>query len=254
MSSSLKNNTTNLQSILTKINELPNAGSAAVQSDWEQTDEAAPDFIKNKPFYETRSVIAEEQTCPFDEDFGGYLGEILTPIIAGDTLVVTYNGESYLSETIYFEPMEAILFGDLGALGIGSQTDSPFVGISDNTIFAAMPVDTENIESLIGTTAVIKIEKPHITKIPQRYYETQTVFYMMDDVYLYVDAGCTIKATKQDVINAVSLGGVSVHTVESGVTYQAFTSIAIVTAHAYAQVQIVNKVLHTAEYTPEGGN
>lgn len=36
---------------------IANAGGASVQSDWNQTDENALDYIKNKPYYEKRTVM-----------------------------------------------------------------------------------------------------------------------------------------------------------------------------------------------------
>ena len=47
-------------------------GSKTVQTDWNQTDETAPDFLKNKPFYDHReeTVLIEEGEYAPDPDMG----------------------------------------------------------------------------------------------------------------------------------------------------------------------------------------
>lgn len=46
----LQSNNAELEEVLQAVNELPEAGSGtSVQADWNQTDETAADFIKNKP-------------------------------------------------------------------------------------------------------------------------------------------------------------------------------------------------------------
>lgn len=61
----LQSNNAELEEVLQTVNELPDAGSGtSVQADWNQTDETAADFIKNKPFYEnsTYTEILPETT------------------------------------------------------------------------------------------------------------------------------------------------------------------------------------------------
>lgn len=50
----LQSNNAELEEVLQAVNELPEAGSGtSVQADWNQTDETAADFIKNKPVITT---------------------------------------------------------------------------------------------------------------------------------------------------------------------------------------------------------
>lgn len=74
------------------------APSHLYQPDWEQTDEAAPDFVKNKPFYEktTVSAVILEETELVAEELDGSIAAPLDislfPSELPETLLVTLDG------------------------------------------------------------------------------------------------------------------------------------------------------------------
>ena len=73
-----------------------NTGSqSGVQSDWNQNDEAAPDYVKNRPFYESISLTAflEEQQINFSSSF-----TIPNPIVQGKTYLIHWDDTEYTIE------------------------------------------------------------------------------------------------------------------------------------------------------------
>ena len=72
------------------------AGDVCVRPDWNQADEEAPDYIKNRPFYVDGGVVVEEQTITieFSEEWSATLvgtGEL----VEGKTYLVNFNGTEY---------------------------------------------------------------------------------------------------------------------------------------------------------------
>lgn len=60
----LSNVITRIKSAETKVDELP-------QADWNQNDESAKDYVKNRPFWTddpVETVVLEEQTITISED------------------------------------------------------------------------------------------------------------------------------------------------------------------------------------------
>lgn len=70
-----------------------NTGSqSVVQSDWNQNDKTAPDYVKNRPFYEETETtpILESQQIDFSQSF-----RIPTSIVKGNTYLITWDGTDY---------------------------------------------------------------------------------------------------------------------------------------------------------------
>ena len=73
-----------------------NTGSqSGVQSDWNQSDETAPDYVKNRPFYESISLTTflEEQQIDFSSSF-----IIPNDIVQGKTYFVHWDDAEYTIE------------------------------------------------------------------------------------------------------------------------------------------------------------
>lgn len=78
-------------------------GGTQVQSDYNQNDSTAVDFIKNRPFYEIagETLFDEDVTTTPEADAGGTIStctyeDIDTSMFAeGDTVMVTYDNETY---------------------------------------------------------------------------------------------------------------------------------------------------------------
>lgn len=61
-------------------------------SDWNQNDNTKPDYIKNRPFYESifLTTVIEEQQIDFSSSF-----TIPNDIVAGNTYLITWDGTDY---------------------------------------------------------------------------------------------------------------------------------------------------------------
>ena len=73
-----------------------NTGSqSGVQPDWNQNDKTAPDYVKNRPFYESISLTTflEEQQIDFSSSF-----TIPNPIVQGKTYFVHWDDTEYTIE------------------------------------------------------------------------------------------------------------------------------------------------------------
>lgn len=71
-------NNAELREAIEMAESLPEAGGGvSVQADWNQTDENAADFIKNKPFGEVPIVILEEQELAFNAETGGMMARTM---------------------------------------------------------------------------------------------------------------------------------------------------------------------------------
>ena len=88
-----------------KISSGSGMGGGGVQSDWNQNDSSAPDYIKNRPFYkETNTLFDGDVTTILTEGLGGTIGIVESVIIdlsaaqSGDMYDVIYNGISYSYE------------------------------------------------------------------------------------------------------------------------------------------------------------
>ena len=99
--------------------------------DWNQNDETAPDYVKNRPFYTgnpVETVLVEESTVSFSEGRNGkYQGELSSTFSAtvGETYKVYWDGAAYECTCVDFNNMPVI--GNLSIVGPGSDTGEPFV-------------------------------------------------------------------------------------------------------------------------------
>lgn len=128
------------------VRTVPQGGGKTVQTDWNQTDETAPDFLKNKPLYDYRveTVIIEE---------GEYIVEDGMALLS-DNAIGLNLGQVY---TVYFDNMvyqiipvvqpEGILIGDMN--------------------FTTYPFVITAIEGF-GTVAIFLDDLPHKVKIACR--------------------------------------------------------------------------------------
>lgn len=166
-------------------------GGASVQSDWNQTDAAAADFIKNKPFGDMETLILEEQELQYSAEEEGCFGFTLAPIDEGSAVTVMYDGTRY--DCTASSLAHIIVFGNLSFFEMGDDTGEPFVCMYAEGKVMVGAVDEDN--------HTVKITCKAPVKIANKYINAQTVFYQSEDdkTYLYVDQECTVKATNNDV-------------------------------------------------------
>lgn len=116
------------------LEDIPTA--AQVQSDLDQNDPNAVDYVKNRPFYAEETVIVEEQTVvPHeDEDVEGYYAYVFTNsmIEEGVNYLVTFNGEKYACNAYILYDEDADMFRGIALGNIDINTAANFGDVLDN--------------------------------------------------------------------------------------------------------------------------
>ena len=107
----------------------------SVQSDWNQNDSAALNYIKNRPFYTgepVKTVLVEETTVSFADAGGLYIAEFPSTFEAtvGDTYTVNWDGTEYECVCSVFNSVPVL--GNLSIPGAGSDTGEPFIMLISN--------------------------------------------------------------------------------------------------------------------------
>lgn len=139
---------------------------SSVQPDWNQDDDMADDYIKNRPFYDRKaSARLLNGTFKFTSDNNLYIAKpaFEYDFIVGETYTVKFNGSTYRCNAIKINDYWYAL-GNLSLINMGENTNEPFViekqssgySIKTNISVNSMPVE-------VTGNAMIA------TKIPERY-------------------------------------------------------------------------------------
>ena len=137
------------------------------QPDWNQNDETAPDYVKNRPFYtgytEEKTLI-KESTVMFKANGDRYRGSLrstFTPIV-GETYKVSWDGTAY--ESVCLNAQGGIGIGNLSIVGVGSNTGEPFLIEVGNQIYIyTLDTASSHVISISGrTTQVVKIDEKYL--------------------------------------------------------------------------------------------
>lgn len=145
--------------------------SVGAQSDWNQNDETALDYVKNRPFYTVEpvpTVLLEEITAPFEDVGGGIYLTLLqsTDILSvGETYTVSWDGTLY--ETVCADADGIPVIGNLSILGEGSDTGEPFA-ISQTDRIQIVTLNT----SASHTISISRLGVPEVVKIDEKYLPT----------------------------------------------------------------------------------
>ena len=143
--------------------------------DWNQNDETAPDYVKNRPFYTgnpVETVLVEESTVSFAPADGVYMGELKSAFEAtvGETYKVSWDGTAYECACVNFSGRTAI--GNLSIAGAGSDTGEPFIMVVDNglgTDIGTADTSASHTISISGLVSeVVKIDEKYI---PEQYMD-----------------------------------------------------------------------------------
>ena len=146
--------------------DIPSGGGA--QPDWNQNDETAADYVKNRPFYTgapVETVLVEESTVPFEDDSGMYIGQLESTFSAtvGETYKVSWDGTTY--ECACVEVSGTISIGNLSLAGAGSDTGEPFViGVENGQRIGIYTADTSASHALSISGML-----PKVVKIDPKY-------------------------------------------------------------------------------------
>ena len=239
-----------------------------VQSDWNQTDESAADFIKNKPFGEFGGDTLEwdgntdgllnvmdllhkvSDATPTYDDFANGAEIVIDGTVLSMTVEDIYNftGAILLSEyaaivhTAGFD-LEGLVFPEKGTYLFGGE--GSFV----------------NSLAIPGYTGF-----PVTKKIKEKFLPATTFFVNLleetlgaEKFYLYTDLGFSVKATKADITSAVRSGNANVEFRRYGELNGIASLLYAALSNDYVQVFITTGVLSgdaigvylfTAEYTP----
>ena len=145
---------------------------STTQSDWNQNDSKAADYVKNRPFYTgdpVETVLVEESTVSFaDTGYGFYAAEFPSTFEAtvGATYKIYWDGTAYECTCVKFNNAPAI--GNLSIAGVGSDTGEPFIiGIFNGERIQIIAADTSasHTISISGfAQKVVKIDKKYLVQ------------------------------------------------------------------------------------------
>ncbi len=151
-------------------------GKDGMQPDWNQNDETAQDYVKNRPFYmgdPVETVLVEESTASFVDGGGLYMAEFPSTFEAtlGETYKVSWDGTVYECTCVNLYGLYAI--GNLSIIGKGSDTGEPFLTQVDNgqeIIILTADTSASHTFSISGiATEIVKIPAKFIDKDASGY-------------------------------------------------------------------------------------
>ena len=137
------------------------------QSDWNQNDETAVDYVKNRPFYTgnpVETVLVEESTLTFREVGNGIYATEIPPTFlatAGKTYTVYWDGAAYECTCV---DIGYPVLGNLSIAFDGSDTGEPFVILMSNEYIVIYASDT----SASHTFSISKVA-PEVVKVDTKY-------------------------------------------------------------------------------------
>lgn len=155
----------------------------SVQSDWNQNDETAADYVKNRTHYEKRQTVYEgTDLAPVLQDDGNYM--LVFPdspfnLTNGNTYMVVINGVSY--ECVVYSAAAGVppMIGNLAFVG-GADTGEPFVVVDDTVNGGDICILSFVEFNSISISETVKIP------LPLEYLPVVTFYYGIDE-YLYKD-------------------------------------------------------------------
>lgn len=232
----------------------PGGGSGgSVQTDWNQKDSSAADFLKNKPFGDSECYILPEQELPYDPGNESCVGTLNGEINAGDTVTVVYDGVSYVCTAVLDPETGVVLFGNFSMIGAGDDTGEPFVALSTAALLLVMSLDTNS--------HVVGIISNVVKKLPAEYMEVRTFYVSFDDndPYIYTDPMLKNKATKEEIIATAKIQNFRLVMVALSVPVAVMPVLGAPTLDrdvfmvaGYDLIGTQIKLYRTAEYAPEG--
>lgn len=204
-------------------------------------------------FGESDGYILPEQELPYDPEEGCIMAILDEGINGGDTITIVYDGVSYICNTILDPETGQVLFGNFSLMGDDNDTGEPFAGIFIGNMAAFLPIDTNS--HVIGI--ISKITK----KIPAEYMEVRTFYVNLgssSDPYIYTDAMCTTKATKEEVIATAKVQNFRLVMAMGGVELISMPVLSVPVSaqsdfrvYAHSQISGEINIYRTAEYVPE---
>lgn len=141
-------------------------GGSSVQPDWNQDDQSADDYIKNRPFYDSKmSARLLNGMFKFTSDNNLYIAKptFEYDFIIGETYTVKFDGRRYKCNTIKINDYWYAL-GNLSLINMGENTNEPFV-IEKQSSGYSIKTNISKSNISVEVTGNVMIA----TKIPERY-------------------------------------------------------------------------------------
>lgn len=146
------------------------------QSDWNQTDETAADFIKNKPFGDGLVEIMPETEVVGEDEDGMFTYYLDVSLFTEDEtqLKITFDGTEYDCEA--YDLYGNTVFGNAGLMG-EADTGEPFL------LFVNLEYGMAMIALADANAHTIGISKPGVNPIDSKYLLNNCLY--SDSTYLY---------------------------------------------------------------------
>lgn len=204
-------------------------GGDSTQSDWNQSDETAPDYVKNRPFYElderTETVVVENKTISATESritFSDFYPS------SGVTYKIIWDDVEYIC--VAEQRGQSVGLGNWNLVTIG-DTNEPFfiyeaAGYGQYIYFTSDQIGSEHTYSVYqieGDITVVKLDEKYIPDTIARVTDVETeianlvnsapetldtigelatAFKDNSDMIEILNAAVTNKADKKDVVQA----------------------------------------------------
>ena len=178
---------------------------AAVQPDWNQNDETAADYVKNRTHWKEFSAIVEEQTIEGfsvmeDPIYAVQNPFVFTPAV-GDKYIVHWDGDEYNVDAKELDGM--ICIGNENYINMISGGDIPFA-----IIFVGDNVSVATESTVASHTICIGVEVVH--KLDERFVQKDVVVAIASDNWSYgmtmLDAsGASVEEIKEAYENNVPI-------------------------------------------------
>ena len=179
---------------------------SGVQSDWNQNDETAADYVKNRPFYTgnpVETILVEEITVAFAEIRGGiYQGKFsstVSPAI-GETYKVSWDGTVY--ECVCVSINGACVIGNASIVGAGSDSGEPFAmivpGSGQIIIGSTEASDSHTFSIRYSVQQVVQIDEKYLPTIPADKSPALPVIEFTSSIYSNI---ANVETPYFDVLN-----------------------------------------------------
>lgn len=199
---------------MSKLYDLLSAMCGKIKKpDWNQNDPTAPDYVKNRPFYNgdpVETVLVEESTVPFTSSGGMSMAKFSSSFVAtiGETYTVLWDGTAYESTCV--EAYGSLFIGNLSIATPGSDTGEPFIMAINSGIgimIYSKDTATSHTFSISGFVAEpVKIDSKYLPD------SIKTIFYYSEQSKMvYKDPNFTEGLTKDEVLEAFVSTGITLY-------------------------------------------
>ena len=180
---------------------LKDFGGGGAQSDWNQNDSTAPDYVKNRPFYAVyeETVLFDESTVSsFSETGNGIYTTMLEStfsLTVGNIYKVSWDGSVYEC-TCVSNPDNMKLIGNLSIMGDTADTGEPFIIADSDQGVRIGTLDT----SASHTISISQCVAGEVVKIDEKF---------IPDVSSLIVKSSTADSTKKFRITVDDSGTIS---------------------------------------------